>query len=60
MYEAFEPKRGAQGLPPLGRDRIVAWLRPLLIESLNLLALHRDKVIGHTIALSHPPEKGLC
>ncbi len=26
MYEHFEPKRAAQGLPPTGRDRILSWL----------------------------------
>src|SRR5262249_18783766 len=57
MYEAFEPKRGAQGLPPLGRDRIVAWLRPLLSESLNLLALYGGKVIGHTMLCPIPLKK---
>jgi len=58
MYEAFEPKRGAQGLPPLGRDRIVAWLRPLLSESLNLVALRGDKVIGHTMLCPVPLRRG--
>jgi RimJ/RimL family protein N-acetyltransferase len=54
MYEAFEPKRGAQGLPPMGRDRILAWLRPLLSGNLNLLALCGDKVIGHTMLCPIP------
>jgi RimJ/RimL family protein N-acetyltransferase len=58
MYEAFEPKRGAQGLPPLGRDRILTWLRPLLSENLNLLALHGDKVIGHTMLCPVPLRRG--
>jgi diamine N-acetyltransferase len=57
MYEAFEPKRGAQGLPPVGRDRILAWLRPLLRGSLNLLALRGDKVIGHTMLCPIPLKK---
>ena len=26
MYDHFEPKRGAQGLPPAGHDRILSWL----------------------------------
>ncbi len=58
MYEAFEPKRGAQGVPPLGHDRIVAWLHPLLSESLNLLALHEGRVIGHTMLCPIPLKKG--
>jgi ribosomal protein S18 acetylase RimI-like enzyme len=49
MYEDFEPKRGAQGLPPVGRDRLVSWLRPLCDNNLNLIALLEDRVIGHSI-----------
>jgi RimJ/RimL family protein N-acetyltransferase len=49
MYEDFEPKRGAQGLPPVGRDRLISWLRPLCDNNLNLLALSQHRVIGHTM-----------
>lgn len=49
MYEVFEPKRGAQGLPPIGRERIVAWLRHLQIHGHNLLALSENRVIGHSM-----------
>jgi RimJ/RimL family protein N-acetyltransferase len=49
MYEDFEPKRGAQGLPPVGRERLVSWLRPLCDNNLNLIALFEKRVIGHTM-----------
>jgi len=49
MYEDFEPKRGAQGLPPVGRDRLISWLRPLCLNHLNLLAFFGDRLIGHTM-----------
>src|SRR5688572_19128773 len=39
MYNDFEPKRAAQGLPPVGRDRIAAWLRHLQRSGHSLLAL---------------------
>ena len=47
MYDRFEPKRAAQGLPPVGRERIATWLRHLQKSGHNLLALWDDRVIGH-------------
>jgi len=49
MYNNFEPKRAAQGLPPVGRERIVAWLRHLQKSGHNLVALWNGKVIGHSM-----------
>jgi len=49
MYNDFEPKRAAQGLPPVGRDRIIAWLRHLQQSGHNLLALWNGEVIGHSM-----------
>src|SRR5262245_44844724 len=49
MYDAFEPKRAAQGLPPVGRERIVAWLRHLQKNGYNLLALCDGHLIGHSM-----------
>lgn len=49
MYDEFEPKRAAQGLPPIGRDRIATWLRHLQKSAHNLLALWDDRVIGHAM-----------
>jgi RimJ/RimL family protein N-acetyltransferase len=49
MYDVFEPKRGAQGLPPVGRERIERWLRDLQKHGHNLLALVNNRVIGHSM-----------
>ena len=49
MYNDFEPKRAAQGLPPVGRERIVAWLRHLQKSGHNLVALWNGNVIGHSM-----------
>ena len=49
MYNNFEPKRAAQGLPPVGRERIVAWLRHLQKSGHNLVALWNGNVIGHSM-----------
>ncbi len=57
MYEAFEPKRGAQGLPPAGRQRIIAWLQHLLKDGHNLIALHEGKVIGHAMLCPISPSR---
>ena len=49
MYKNFEPKRAAQGLPPVGRERSVAWLRHLQKSGHNLVALWNGNVIGHSM-----------
>src|SRR5262245_50832489 len=57
MYDAFEPKRAAQGLPPVGRERIVAWLRNLQRNGHNLVALWDGQVIGHSILCPVDPQR---
>jgi RimJ/RimL family protein N-acetyltransferase len=57
MYEGFEPKRAAQGLPPVGRDRIIAWLRHLQKNGHNLLALWNRRVIGHSMLCPVDPQR---
>ena len=49
MYEGFEPKRAAQGLPPIGRERIVAWLRQLQKNGHNLIAMWDSQLVGHSM-----------
>ncbi len=55
MYECFEPKECAQGLPPRDRDRRETWLESLLRQRLNLLALRGDQVLGHAVLLDMKP-----
>ena len=49
MYKGFQPKRVAQGLPPVDVPRIAVWIDRLQNKSRFLLALHEKKVVGHTI-----------
>ena len=57
MYDHFEPKRAAQGLPPAGHDRILSWLGHLQKNGENLVALYQDRVIGHTILCPVSPTR---
>lgn len=52
FYEAFEPKRAAQGLPPLHTERIVRWLNAVLGGGIHLLALREGALIGHALVLA--------
>ncbi len=49
MYKHFEPKRGAQGLPPPDVPRIAQWLDKLQRKSSALIALEGQKVVAHAI-----------
>ncbi len=51
FYEVFEPKRGAQGLPPAEPDRIQSWLRTILATGLHLVALRDRELIGHAFVV---------
>jgi RimJ/RimL family protein N-acetyltransferase len=47
FYEEFEPKRGAQGLPPRGMERVKRWLDTILAHGIHLAALRERELIGH-------------
>ncbi|MBV9773441.1 MAG: GNAT family N-acetyltransferase [Gemmatimonadetes bacterium] len=48
FYDAFEPKRAAQGLPPEGAFRISRWLDNILRDGTHLLVEEADgAVVGH-------------
>lgn len=51
FYEVFEPKRAAQGLPPLGRERVARWLDTVLTGGEHLLAFRAGTLIGHAFLL---------
>lgn len=56
FYEAFEPKRAAQGLPPGDRPRIERWLATILPSGIHLLAHRRNELIGHALVVpTHNP-----
>lgn len=47
FYEAFQPKRAAQGLPPEGLPRIRRWLDQVLPAGIHLLAEGEGALLGH-------------
>ncbi len=49
FYEEFEPKRGAQGLPPKGTERVKRWLATVLAQGIHLVALRDGDLIGHAL-----------
>lgn len=51
MYEAFEPKRVAQGLPPLGPEPLARWLDSVLAEGHHVMVEVDDQVAGHGMLL---------
>jgi GNAT superfamily N-acetyltransferase len=54
FYEAFEPKRAAQGLPPEDPERIRAWLSSVLPSGLHLVAFRGAEMIGHALVMPTP------
>ena len=50
MYGDFDPADRAQGIPPVKESAIEDWLDNLLSdESLNVVAIDDDSVVGHAI-----------
>jgi diamine N-acetyltransferase len=50
MYRAFEPKRGAQGLPPLEKG-IAAWLDRILAGGSHFGVVVDGELLGHVMLL---------
>lgn len=51
MYETFEPKRGAQGLPPPTADLIARWLTSVLDQGAHMVVVVDHRVMGHGMLL---------
>ncbi|MBA4159058.1 MAG: GNAT family N-acetyltransferase [Gemmatimonadetes bacterium] len=51
FYDAFEPKRGAQGLPPIGADRVARWLDSVLPDGVHLIAEAEAAMVGHGLLM---------
>jgi ribosomal protein S18 acetylase RimI-like enzyme len=48
MYADFDPSDRAQGVPPVGEDRVRDWLETLLEQDgFNVVAWDGDRVAGH-------------
>jgi RimJ/RimL family protein N-acetyltransferase len=53
MYDDFDPADRAQGIPPVGEERIRDWLDHLLCDDcFNVVARHGDRVVGHATLVS--------
>ena len=57
MYAHFSPKPASQGIPPAGTEACRRWVKGLLEEGENFLALRGDRVIGHVALLPDPEKK---
>ena len=55
FYDAFDPKRAAQGLPPEGPARIARWLDQVLPNGTHLAVERDGHLVGH--AMLRPTEK---
>jgi RimJ/RimL family protein N-acetyltransferase len=47
LYHKFEPKELSQGLPPRLEHKREEWLRYVVHEGINILAIMDGKVVGH-------------
>jgi hypothetical protein len=46
MYVDFSPEHRAQGIPPIGRDRVEDWLE-MLLDGVDVVAWSADEPVGH-------------
>jgi RimJ/RimL family protein N-acetyltransferase len=51
FYDAFEPKRAAQGLPPEGAHRVGRWLDAILDAGTHLIVEIGGELAGHAMLL---------
>jgi len=51
MYIDFEPKRTAQGLPPVGEEAIARWLDRVVPQGIHLVAETDGEIIGHALLM---------
>jgi RimJ/RimL family protein N-acetyltransferase len=51
MYLAFEPKRGAQGLPPAQPEQVTRWLDSVLAHGYHLVVEAGGALVGHGMLL---------
>jgi ribosomal protein S18 acetylase RimI-like enzyme len=51
FYDAFDPKRAAQGLPPAGAERVARWLNQILSSGTHLAVERGGHLVGHAMLL---------
>ncbi len=54
MYDTYDPLGSVQGLPPVDKDKRQQWVQDMISSGTNLLALHKDNVVGHASLFSMP------
>jgi ribosomal protein S18 acetylase RimI-like enzyme len=47
MYRGFEPKEWSQGLPSQSEHKREEWLRYMVGEGVNIVAVMEEKIVGH-------------
>jgi RimJ/RimL family protein N-acetyltransferase len=57
LYRKFEPKELSQGLPPRLEHKRDEWLRYVVNEGINILAVMDGKVVGHAALFEMEREK---
>jgi len=58
MYLAYEPRNSFWGLPPLSDEACTTWVRGMIRDGMNLIAMSFDHgVVGHVGLFSLTPEK---
>ncbi len=55
MYDGFEPKRGAQGLPPRSIEQIRRWLDRVLNAGDHLIIEIEGRIRGHVMLVPAQP-----
>ena len=59
MYDDFDPADRAQGVPPVGEDRVRDWLETLLEQDgFDVVAWHGDEVAGHATLVPDDDDDG--
>lgn len=51
FYDAFQPKRAAQGLPPEGPQRVARWLEGVLAGGDHLIVEVEGRLVGHAMLM---------
>lgn len=58
FYEQFDSDDRAQGIPPVTKTRIESWLDSILTESIDVVAVHENQIIGHATLVPDPEGTG--
>jgi GNAT superfamily N-acetyltransferase len=51
MYCNFEPKESFQGIPPATNRKTAEWVRAILRDNFNIIAICGERIVGHASLL---------